>query len=1358
MGPRKRNLPPRSKPPRTADNAAEDGGVSPNSHLSDARNQEHSKNEPLVPSDYASIKAECQRALTTLRRGNHAKALRLMKETLIRHENCAVVHRVQANLHVQVASLIKDNAVKEQHLKNAVESARRAVTLSPNSIEFAAYYAHVLIELSCDDGGYAEVVSVCERALSIDNPIDPAEECLQEDSQSKASTAEDRIADVRKRLHSLVQRVRGGSLSTSTKNLGNGGHENLGNGSLKPLTDVPMEVISAGTVQPNEMKKAAMTLEEQNREIEVKLAAARLLQMKFESTQIEGDDDGRAFNTNVENRLAERRKQTQLKRIVTSANRREQFRSYWDSMSDEKKWGLFEVRISDLERHYRSLKGGSVTKIFSEAMVFAEKNKTWKFWACFFCDEKFVNSELHVQHLEQEHKWKVHEDLEALLAMEIDADLIDIVVNQTWKPVDIHRAMKIIHNKSKCQLANLADEACNDNNSSCQEDKDHLSNEEPNKTLVCSGSESRNNGDVSKFALDESDGKLLPTAGYGQTWPLCDDIERTEVLEKIQRDFQLFLKHKFLTKGILENVANYAITNLKKIVPASQHPIHGLDQVPLCFCLLDASEMKSVHSYLETFSHVCGINMKPDKGQSTSYLIENWNIGIKNRIVFTGDSSFLRVELMPHNHQDSVADDCSAEAGTICDEEVALPPDSDALIYWLFDGPSIGEELASWTLQQNDKKRLGKEIGRMFDEDSNSFLSLCRRQTELESHDKALLAIENIWIEELEKREQVTNHVPQSYVSLLRRRHEELLGTENDAMSRSEQFELDEISCIIVKESSYKSSDLSSSVHADDCIKRAIQSRNEQILAELRPIKSTILRLGGALRQLDDKYKQVSYLDYRGIMLPLLKSFIQVQFEALVNENAKQKSEAFLSELSLDAKKNTIKTGNQTKLSKEKSKAKKKKKFYRKMKDPKATCSDELHVQGENAEQAHLPLGYDGDNPSSEFVVAISADELKQKEEALQHLEHELEELKLEKMLEHQRRIEDEAKQRHLAEQNKKAVTLIPENSEKMAAICEPLSSNHAPLGYDGNNPSFEFVVPKTADELKLKEEELKHNVEHELEGLKLEDMLDQRRSEVEDKQKHLAEQSKKEVALIPEKSEKMVAVSNSCQASSSYDKAKHDAVSSAEDLTFVSTDDDEYNCILNVIVKVLHAKRPFDELLKIVEMNYQVQFACDPDVKGCGKYNKLHNILSTHPQVFITVLCWKSISEKIYDVSETLTALSTEIDIGVLFEGLDAGNVHSLISMVCYYGRHYICFVYCQEQDKWIMYDDETMKIIGSWNDVLSLSERRILQPHLLFFEAFTQAVDYKVADGREETFEDIRGTILLYSPFLRGLFHLTQ
>lgn len=53
------------------------------------------------------------------------------------------------------------------------------------------------------------------------------------------------------------------------------------------------------------------------------------------------------------------------------------------------------------------------------------------------------------------------------------------------------------------------------------------------------------------------------------------------------------------------------------------------------------------------------------------------------------------------------------------------------------------------------------------------------------------------------------------------------------------------------------------------------------------------------------------------------------------------------------------------------------------------------------------------------------------------------------------------------------------------------------------------------------------------------------------------------------------------------------------------------------ITLQVMCPDNSFDELLNLVEMNYQL--ACDPEAGGCGELNYIHHLLSSPPHVFTT-------------------------------------------------------------------------------------------------------------------------------------------
>ncbi|GFY92925.1 ubiquitin carboxyl-terminal hydrolase-related protein [Actinidia rufa] len=151
-----------------------------------------------------------------LRRGTHTKALRLMKEMSAKHENSthsALIHRVQGTVCVKVASIIDDLNAKQRHLKNAIESATKAVSLSPNSVEFAHFYANLLYEAANDgkmrfgcllriehsfDFDLDEESWECGRENLVSSFHARLEDLAEEDATEKSDAARELALDSRK--------------------------------------------------------------------------------------------------------------------------------------------------------------------------------------------------------------------------------------------------------------------------------------------------------------------------------------------------------------------------------------------------------------------------------------------------------------------------------------------------------------------------------------------------------------------------------------------------------------------------------------------------------------------------------------------------------------------------------------------------------------------------------------------------------------------------------------------------------------------------------------------------------------------------------------------------------------------------------------------------------------------------------------------------------------------------------------------------------------------------------------------------------------------------------------------------------
>ncbi|XP_057857330.2 uncharacterized protein LOC131066556 isoform X1 [Cryptomeria japonica] len=1717
--------------------------------------------------DVSSVKADYEKALLAFRRGNHNKALRLMKESCARHDNSPLSLRLQGNICMKIAALIEDPSLKQRHMRTAIESAKKAVLLSPQSIEFAHYYAQLLYEASSDSKDYEEVVKECERALSIENPVDPAKDSLQDESQQKQGTPQARISQVQQELRTLVQKSNIASISSWVKNLGNGSGEEKFRIIPMRRVDDPMEVRMLQNKRPHEIKKNIKTPEERRKEIEVRVAAARLLQQRNE-TSIESSDQ-RSNQLATGNQRAERRKtpnSRKLSHAVSIEEKMEQVKPFWYSMENQKRQEMLEISVEDLKSHWMSSKDNTITELLSEALSFAHANKTWRFWLCRKCNDKFVDNEVFMQHVVREHVESLSHKFQAVLPQEIDSNWADQLMNGDCRPIDGPAAMKLLV-RSLCGVkvkehmagqlhsvgggsdcsGNVSDtgsssqETCLENNVDCiskTSNPTEVEGEDDLKLRGASQSEQLNNVEFVREErhsnMDAEDHKGgINLQSLAELWPLVDDIEREKLLERIYSLFRALITHKCLAASHLSKVIQYAVDELQILIPeASMH--YEIKQSPVYIRFLQAHQLRNVVKYLRDLAHSCGLERYSDKISTQNISEDCQEADVQERLILNDDFTSLVLDerLLTHisnggNLEKSSSIVISQLTGFSIDEWQDKIPLVDLQLAWIFGSCSYELQPLGWMQLKEEKSRQGMEVLRTLDNEFKLLQNLCERKFENLSYEEALNAVENLCLEEHRKREETGKVASQSYDAILEKRKSELSEGQNDSLLSQYTIERDAIKNILQEAKGpprfgYDLSELDvgeddkwrkqeSLPLSDSCIQVAIQRQKDHYSTEVSKLDAKIMRNVFGMQQLELKLGHLSSLDYRIVVLPLIKSFLKSRLEDAAEKDATEKSdavrEAFLAELARDAKRNDDKGLDQLKHPQEKSKDKKKNKDHRRTKDVKGTSNGgQQNILEENI--CECVTEDEQDKTGGQRWIREEESKRQEEDELKWQFELEAEERKLEETLELQRKIEEEAKQKHLAEISKKQTEeerrwcMLKDSNSSISSDpylniqettnivneCKDsytyqqqllVDANSVPPGKKifsfGSYPGEASTFPEERDfwlddcqNYSIHQEKhisagkdksyLGSFGQQNHQAVKVSDHVDkgslmvdksrlttmqmdnkiageavvpdnslmnQERHRLQDSNSHsnfrsggdkslqVTEREKfsssgqksrghrsrqKSNTQIPERgtytyipkasskhensqfaengviempdslphnplpmpgsnrhgrttvaaqtrtglnqgvSEKSGVVSGENnsktlrqlhaeeddeerfqaeleqavrQSLDAYN-AKHSSLSlheatkteggypmtdgiiqtssvlplkvGTEVETFgkgLQNEVGEYNCFLNVIIqslwhlrrfreeflalskslhvhvgdpcvvcalhgifvalssvtteanhetvaptslrialstlypesnffqqaqmndasevlgvifdcmhraftsngttsdsesdgstniglwdcqnqtciahrlfgldiseqmnckscglesrnlkytsffhninasalrtmKIMYIESSLDELLKFVEMNHQL--ACDAETGGCGRLNYIHHLLGAAPRVFTTVLGWQNNCENIEDILATLDAITTEIDVGVIYRGLDEGYTHRLVSVVCYYGQHYHCFAYSFEHARWVMYDDRTVKVVGGWDEVIDTCRRGHLQPQVLFYEA---------------------------------------
>lgn len=94
-------------------------------------------------------------------------------------------------------------------------------------------------------------------------------------------------------------------------------------------------------------------------------------------------------------------------------------------------------------------------------------------------------------------------------------------------------------------------------------------------------------------------------------------------------------------------------------------------------------------------------------------------------------------------------------------------------------------------------------------------------------------------------------------------------------------------------------------------------------------------------------------------------------------------------------------------------------------------------------------------------------------------------------------------------------------------------------------------------------------------------------------------------------------------------------------------------------------------------------------------------------------------------EIGTALEHILEDVDISAMYAAgvANSDTTYHLSSAVAYYGQHYMAFVRNEKLNQWLIFDDASVNVVGSWEDVKRKCVNGRIQPSVLFYQAMDLA-----------------------------------
>ncbi|XP_010551196.1 PREDICTED: uncharacterized protein LOC104821865 isoform X2 [Tarenaya hassleriana] len=957
-------------------------------------------------------------------------------------------------------------------------------------------------------------------------------------------------------------------------------------------------------------------------------------------------------------------------------------RPYWVGLSAERKKAVMKMNIKEFKSFVEELYGREGREALERGLKFAQESRRWKLWICRLCSNEFLRPAELKKHLEQYHvlRFRLSPNYvvpQKLVAVKVDKVWAGKVTVGEWKPVDTVAAVRMISD-------NLAD--------------------------------------VKEFAYRD---------GWSKDWPSVDDEVRRNLLEGIQKILQLLVDLKILSSSVREWLVNFVAKHLR--VSLSFLEECGLDSTPQCLCFLGLHELDEVFRYLGCFrlKPVDGTDLISQAINHAKELDDLWGRSrVKERINFDDKFSCLLLDKRLLTGKIKTFDD-EGTVGVVdssTDPYTGVSPQGDEIVHWLCDCPlqdhcyDFRQPIRKYNLQ------IRSAIGRAIYSQHRTLAKKHQKKSQLQLYEATLRMAEKLCVDEDERRDNIPENQWKSYASILCDKCREIgygrisagqacfLSVVVDILEQSSRPTLRFIIADMINR-------ISKHPNVEDRVVLMSISMLQKVVLEEIPLgDSKILLVIVSMKKLLDGLIELSAFDYRFDIIPLMKFFLHKTLKETISAEA---AANLLKEIDEENKQALLQE--------------------RKTKNNKLSRKEEVDKKGTST-QISSPMDQIVEPEASVIPEPDTASTLVKMEKD-KHAEH----ASLEDKLSSERepfRVSENRKETELRDESSenRGIHLKSDFRTKDEELSTQLVS--APLENAMRYDLFLDIMLKALWHIKAFREETQrcrqpvHNHNHQekrhvlcaLQNLFSSFVTEQ----MNDKNLHRFLLNELIVALEDSQSMETDAAEllMSVLEFLHYWKSPSHGESLA---TFLFTQEEFERMSCNRCRRETNYKKQrsyglkicaesirefksafgymkFEDILKAIRMNFQMY--CDTKTGGCGKRNYVCHDITKCPAIFIIELKWEKI-EAGEEISEMAKALDTEIDISMLYKGVNLMTNYRLVSMIgCKGEEEYSCIAY--ENNRWgVTHDPLVKEEIGDWNSVVRFCTEREVRPQILFFEA---------------------------------------